>query len=115
MQRESDIKINVYRFLFGVSVILISYGAFTPSEGNVSVIFLDKVFHFGAFFLLSFLLDRSIRNPLISHKGLVICLIIFALSIEIIQSFLPSRSAEIFDFVADLLGILVYLYFAPRK
>ena len=107
--------INVYRFLFVVSLILISYGAFTPSESNVSVIFLDKALHFGAFFLLSFLLDRSIRNPLISHKGLITCLIIFALSIEIIQSFIPSRSAEIIDLVADLLGILVYLYFAPRK
>ena len=107
--------INVYRFLFCTSVLLISYGAFTPSEGDTSVIFLDKVLHFVAFFILSFLLDRSTKQPLISYKALIICLITFALSIEIIQSFLPSRSAELFDLVADLLGILVYLYFAPRK
>ena len=106
--------IKVYQSLFCISFLFICYSAFTPSEGNSSILFLDKILHFGAFFLLSFLLDRSTRRPLIYHKGLIIFLVIFAVSIEIIQSFLPYTSAEMLDFVSDLSGILVYLYFAPK-
>ena len=106
--------IKVYQSLFCISFLFICYSTFTPSEGNFSILFLDKILHFGAFFLLSFLLDRSTRRPLIYHKGLIIFLVIFAVSIEIIQSFLPYRSAEMLDFVSDLSGILVYLYFAPK-
>ena len=83
--------IKVYQSLFCISFLFICYSAFTPSEGNSSILFLDKILHFGAFFLLSFLLDRSTRRPLIYHKGLIIFLVIFAVSIEIIQSFLPRN------------------------
>jgi VanZ family protein len=36
------------------------------------------------------------------------------LGIEIVQYNLPYRSAELFDFLADLLGMLVYFVFIPR-
>ena len=106
--------IKVYQSLFCISFLFICYSAFTPSEGNSSILFLDKILHFGAFFLLIFLLDRSTTIPYIYHIVLIIFLVIFAVSIEIIQSFLPYRSAEMLDFVSDLSGILVYLYFAPK-
>jgi VanZ family protein len=45
---------------------------------------------------------------------LISLLIAYALSIEVTQYFLPYRDAEFLDFLFDLLGILVYLKFAPK-
>tara|TARA_B100000282_G_scaffold217586_1_gene161267 strand:- start:196 stop:348 length:153 start_codon:yes stop_codon:yes gene_type:complete len=45
---------------------------------------------------------------------MILFLVFYALLIEVGQSFLVYRSAEVNDFIFDLLGILVYLMFAPR-
>ncbi len=105
--------IRIYRIVFLVLVLLISYTAFTP-QGDISVPYLDKLFHFSAFIILSLFLDLSIKRTLLSSKAALIFLIFYALLIELAQYFLPYRSAEFFDFISDLLGILVYLYFAPK-
>ena len=74
----------------------------------------DKIVHFLAFLILTFLLDISLRNPINIQRYAILFLIIYAGFIEFIQYFLPYRSAEIYDFFSDLLGILVYLYFDPK-
>ena len=106
--------INLYRTIFITLVILISYLAFIPSSGGSDVPYFDKVVHFLAFFILMFFLDLSTTRPLEVHFGLISCLFLFALGIEIVQYNLPYRSAELFDFLADLLGMLVYFVFIPR-
>ena len=83
-------------------------------EGGASVPYIDKLLHFSAFLILTLFMDLSIKRPLPFNKAAVIFLIMYAFFIELVQYFLPYRSAEVFDFVADLLGILVYLYFAPK-
>jgi len=88
--------------------------AFIPSSGGSDVPYFDKVVHFLAFFILMFFLDLSTTRPLEVHFGLISCLFLFALGIEIVQFNLPYRSAELFDFLADLLGMLVYFVFIPR-
>jgi VanZ family protein len=64
----------------------------------------DKFFHALAFFGLAFLTDLSFpsRRHLL---GKVIFLLAFGILIEWIQSFLPWRSADIADFLADCTGI----------
>ena len=106
--------IRIYRFVFLFLVLFISYAAVTPLEGGASVANLDKLLHFSAFLILTFFMDLSIKKPLISSKAALIFLILYAFFIELVQYFLPYRSAEVFDFFSDLLGILVYLYFAPK-
>ena len=106
--------INLYRTIFITLVLLISYLAFIPSSGGSDVPYFDKVVHFLAFFILMFFLDLSTTRPLEVHFGLISCLFLFALGIEIVQYNLPYRSAELFDFLADLLGMLVYFVFIPR-
>jgi len=106
--------IYIYRVVFVFTFLFISYSAFTPSNLDLSVIYLDKILHFSAFLFLTFLLDASLRKPLVSQRWSILFLITFAGFIEFIQYFLPYRSAESFDFLSDLLGILVYLYFAPK-
>ena len=106
--------IHIYRAVFVFVLFFISYGAFRPTELSQSILYLDKVVHFLAFLILTFLLDLSLRDPIKVQKYAILFLITYAGSIEFIQYFLPYRSAEIFDFLSDLLGILVYLYFAPK-
>ena len=105
--------IRIHRLVFLLLVLSISYTALTP-QGDISIPYLDKIFHFSAFIVLSLFLDLSIKRTLLSSKAALIFLIFYALLIELAQYFLPYRSAEFFDFISDLLGILVYLYFAPK-
>ena len=106
--------IRIYRFIFLFLVLFISYAAVTPLEGGASVPYIDKLLHFFAFLILTLFMDLSIKSPLPFNKAALIFLILYAFFIELVQYFLPYRSAEVFDFVSDLLGILVYLYFAPK-
>ena len=106
--------IRIYRFVFFFLVLFISYAAVIPLEDGTSVPYIDKLLHFFTFLLLTLFMDLSIRKPLLSNKAALIFLILYAFLIELVQYFLPYRSAEVFDFISDLLGILVYLYFAPK-
>ena len=106
--------IRIYRLVFLLLVLFISYAAVTPVEGGASVPYIDKLLHFVAFLILTFFMDLSIKKPLLLSKAALIFLILYAFLIELVQYFLPYRSAEVFDFISDLLGILVYLYFAPK-
>ena len=106
--------IRIYRFVFLFLVLFISYAAVTPLEGGASVPYIDKLLHFSAFLILTLFMDLSLKKPLLLYRSALIFLIFYAFLIELVQYFLPYRSAEVFDFVLDLLGILVYLYFAPK-
>ena len=106
--------IHIYRAVFVLALFFISYGVFAPFESSQSILYLDKFVHFLAFIILTFLLDISLRDPINVQKYAILSLIIYAAFIEFVQYFLPSRSPGIFDFLSDLLGILVYLYFAPK-
>ena len=106
--------IRIYRFVFLFLLLFISYASVTPTEGGASVPYIDKLIHFSAFLILTLFMDLSIKKPLLLNKIALIFLILYAFLIELVQYFLPYRSAEVFDFVSDLLGILVYLYFAPK-
>ena len=89
--------------------------AITPSSGNPSPIpYLDKILHFFVFFILTFILDFCTRRPLKEHFFLIFLLIGFGVFIEASQYFTASRSAEFLDWLADFLGVLVYLLFAPN-
>ena len=104
----------LYRVVFFFFILLISYGAFTPSEVSYSIPHLDKLLHLLAFLLLSFTLDLSSKRNFKSSPDLILVLVFFAGFIEVVQSFLYFRSAELLDFAFDLIGILVYMIFAPK-
>ena len=106
--------IRIYRLVFLLLVLFISYAAVTPLEVGASVPYIDNLLHFVAFLILTFFMDLSIKKPLLFSKAALILLILYAFLIELVQYFLSYRSAEVFDFISDLLGILVYLYFAPK-
>jgi len=82
----------------------------------------DKIVHFVAFLFLGILAYRAIKIPdfEISKTNAVLLTfifsVIFGVLIEVNQFFIPYRSAELGDIVADMLGnitgILCYLPFS---
>ena len=71
----------------------------------------DKLAHFGAYAVLGYLLARA-------HAALgwpawvaVAVGLLYALSDEIHQSFVPGRAAEVGDWVADALGVTAAVVF----
>ena len=106
--------IRIYRFVFLFLLLFITYAAVTPTEGGASLPYTDKLLHFSAFLILTFFMDLSTKKPLLFNKIALIFLILYAFLIELVQYFLPYRSAEVLDFISDLSGKLVYLLFAPK-
>ncbi len=85
----------------------------------------DKLVHLGAYAFLAFLAARNLKQerPFFSRRKLRILATLFAmlygLSDEIHQAFVPGRTASVWDFAADTLGGFIgasfYLDFYVRK
>ena len=104
--------IKIYRSIFFFLIIFVSISAFSvPTE---SLLYFDKFLHFTTFLVLSIFLDLSSSKPLLQNKLYILLLISYALLIEVVQYFLTYRDAEFLDFIFDLVGILVYVMFAPK-
>ncbi|MBN1927992.1 MAG: VanZ family protein [Chlorobiaceae bacterium] len=68
----------------------------------------DKLLHAFAFYVLAFLADRG--YPASRHlPRKLLFLAFFGIFIELVQVYLPWRSAEVMDFIADCIGVAVYL------
>jgi VanZ family protein len=76
----------------------------------------DKVVHFGMFFILSFLVWRGMRTKVtgfFNYHFLLILLILIAYGgiTELAQDWLTkTRHSEILDFLADIAGIIFGLF-----
>ena len=107
--------IKIYRSIFFFLIIFVSFSSFSfPPETSISLPYFDKFLHFTTFLVLSIFLDLSSLKPLHQNKLYILLLISYALLIEVVQYFLTYRDAEFLDFVFDLVGILVYVKFAPK-
>ena len=67
---------------------------------------MDKVAHFGAFAVLGLLLGYAARREGWAMRWPVLIGLVYAASDEIHQSFVPGRSPDAADWVADALGVL---------
>lgn len=71
-----------------------------------SVISFDKVAHFCVYGLLATLVQRALpgrRAPLVA----VLVVSLFGVTDEVHQAFVPGRSSEVADWVADTLGAIL--------
>ena len=96
-----------------------------PVERLPSIGFTDKINHFIAYFILAVLLNLTLiyqrKSQLLFEKApistIVICLFYGALD-EVHQLFVPGRSAETLDWVADALGTtaaVLLIYFLINR
>ncbi|HEX2093541.1 MAG TPA: VanZ family protein [Longimicrobiaceae bacterium] len=80
----------------------------------------DKLLHFGAYALLGFLLARGASGSGLAPRWPVALGWLYGVSDEVHQSFVPGRSADPADWLADALGVvagtLLYVRFgSPRR
>ena len=124
-----NLSINFYRYLvlsiawvFFTFYLLIIYSH--KESSTISFPFLDKVVHFILFFIQSILITNTLyeysdRNNRIILILSIILLLLFGLIIEIQQIYLPYRTFEIMDLIANFVGVLfgsfVVIYFRKNK
>lgn len=103
-------KIILAKILFWITFITTLVFSLLPGSGVESISGLDKVLHFTAFFVLTTSLGFGYRpkNP---YFSMVLMLIIFGVAIELVQQFIPNRIFSMYDFAADLLGVVLGMFF----
>lgn len=98
-----------------LSLAIIVFSSFPRAPlPDVGILEFDKVVHLTAFLVYGVLLQFALigNTKLSKSKVLIATLIIgivFAISDELHQSFVPGRDADIFDLFADTAGILISL------
>lgn len=107
-------KANLYKFLAVAYAALIFILSASPSiSPPPGFVLEDKIYHFIEYGIFSFLLFLAFftsgKEFLKKHVFLLSVLIgtAYGLSDEIHQKFVPGRSSEFLDFVADSLGIVL--------
>jgi len=99
-------------------LLIFIQSSFPASEYVPEFDFSDKLLHVGAYAVLGFLLYRAFSamdNGATTVRLIAISIFLTALygaSDEIHQYFVPSRSAELFDFAADAIGGIIGVFVA---
>ena len=76
----------------------------------VHFLYADKVLHVGEYLVLGLLLVRALRatlrvsRPLFAAMIAIGLVVIVGVSDEFLQSFIPGRTSDVFDVMADVLG-----------
>ncbi len=98
-----------FRFILGISIVLISILSIQEIEFEPSINLGDKLIHFSCFLYLTIIswLGRIIYKEL----WLYVIVLAYGILIEIVQIYIPYRSFEFLDIFADFLGILAGSFF----
>lgn len=109
--------------MMGIIFLFSSYDAVSSAEQSKVIVdiinkyipinsfYVRKLAHFSLFLLLELLLYIGIKMVVIKFPGLysILILIIYAISDEVHQYFIPGRSCEIRDMFIDICGGLCAL------
>jgi VanZ family protein len=93
------------RLLLACMMVLTCWFAFTPQPPNFQFKNADKVNHLLAFGSLTLVAGLSWMSGRTQALAVVVGMGLFGVFIELVQSQLPTRSAEWADLAADSLGI----------
>ena len=102
-------------------LILWLFPSTSPETLAVVNIITRKIAHFTEYAILGFLAARAFRtspHPAINRRWFLICValvVVYALLDEYHQSFVPSRTASIFDSLIDMSGGLTALIFIRSR
>lgn len=105
-------KVNYWRFLFFCALVVATWGFLKDVSGLPSAWMPnDKVMHLLIFLVLTSLFQASFsthwRWPLLTMAA-------YGALIEILQGMTPVRSADIFDWLADMVGAILALMLYPK-
>jgi VanZ family protein len=76
---------------------------------------LDKVEHFTAYGLLAYLSARGCAASRLPPAWGLVLACLYGVSDELHQAFVPGRSADVFDWMADAAGAAAALYLYHRR
>jgi VanZ family protein len=102
---------------------LIFIASSSPSPGPTPEFLSDKLLHFGAYAALGFTILRALAGAQLTSatpaRALIALLltVLYGVSDEFHQSFVPGRTPDVMDVVADAIGAgagIIVLMVAPR-
>ena len=94
------------RFIFFITVLITSVMSFISIDPSITKFLIqDKLLHFLAFAVITFFAYAS--NFKIKRIFLFLILILYGLSIEVIQNSLEYRTFELYDLLSDIIGVFV--------
>ncbi|WP_335909128.1 VanZ family protein [Shewanella indica] len=95
----------LFKIALLIALAVISYLVFSKPNYPQSIPNLDKVGHIGSFFALAWLTYLAFRPR---WYLMFATLAGYGFLIEMVQSRLPYRSADMADFVADMTGVVLF-------
>jgi VanZ family protein len=101
-----------FRVVLLVALAVITYLATTRPDYPIISDISDKLNHLMAFYALAFLFDFSFPEREMGFAKIIV-LLAYGLWIEVVQSFLPERTASVLDLCADGIGIAIYRFSLP--
>lgn len=115
LSRRSRIFILVIYFIV-INILFTLPGTAFPTDDWMNRIWFDKWVHIGIFFGLTVLLAYAFRQPSGKHWAFIIQgASLYGLAIEIIQDrFIANRGFDPWDWVADVIGILLGTWWSKR-
>ncbi len=96
--------------LFIASLLTVLIATLMPGNGKIAGNYLDKIVHFLLFAFLAYQALKAVIDKKY-YPDLLLGCILLGLLTEIVQQFIPGRNMDIYDGVADTLGVISAYYF----
>ncbi|GAA4744806.1 VanZ family protein [Flavisolibacter ginsenosidimutans] len=113
---EKHAKFLAILWLLFISVLFFLPGSALPKAGWLDAIYFDKWVHCGFFALLVFLWRFYFPRELRYNWWLLLLALCYAFGVEVIQYyFIPNRSFDLFDVMADMTGAFAGIWFWTRR
>jgi len=102
-----------YRIFAWLWLITIIYLSLTERKlQSIDISHIDKLFHLLAYGLATII--SLVSYPKIKQRFIVLFLIVFSLSMEVFQLYVEGRFFEFLDLGANVVGILLALFFYQK-
>ncbi|WP_353517084.1 VanZ family protein [Thalassotalea sp. SU-HH00458] len=88
------------------TIMLLTFASFDLHVIIEQSLQLDTIGHFLGFYFLTWFLHKNLSLPLLN---ICLCMIFYAAVTELSQMYLGFRKGEMSDFIADIVGISLYL------
>jgi VanZ family protein len=99
-------------------LLIFIQSSYPATQSLPAIPFMDKLAHVGAYALLGFLFFRLFQSTSICKRAVPLVILsalassLYGISDEIHQHFVPSRTADIMDVMADVTGSFLGAVFA---
>ncbi|HMO47980.1 MAG TPA: VanZ family protein [Rubrivivax sp.] len=97
---------SAWRVLLALLAALVAALALTPAPPERLSLGWDKINHLSAFGALAVCVMFGWRDAPVAQRAMLLALLAFGGAIELLQRYVPGRSAEWADLLADGIGIV---------